>query len=120
MIVKQYAHGLVIQAYYMLGLLVARLRSDGLKAGAQTEKLLDRAREQRYEYYDLARARAVERAYQAQEKAAGIVGVVSGLGGELLGKANETADLVADYVEEETEEWRGLYGTGLARWFDEK
>ena len=120
MIVKQYAHGLIIQAYYILGLLVARLRSKGLKAGAQTEKLLDRAREQRYEYYDLARVRAVERARQAKEKAEGIMGVVTGLGGELVGKANETADLVADYVEEETEEWKSLYGTGLARWFDEK
>lgn len=122
MIVKQHAHGLVIQAYYMLGVLITRLRSDGLKAGAQTEKLLDRAREQRYEYYDLAQARAAERAAQASEKAAGIVGVVTaGLGGEgLLGRANETADLVADYVEDDSEEWRGLYGTGLARWFEEK
>jgi hypothetical protein len=35
-------------------------------------------------------------------------------------RANETAELVADYVEEETEEWRSLYGTGLHKWFDEK
>jgi hypothetical protein len=37
-----------------------------------------------------------------------------------MDRANETAELVGDYVEEETEEWRSLYGTGLAKWFDEK
>jgi Mitochondrial carrier protein len=120
MIVKQYVHRFIIQAYYTLNLVVERLRSKGLKAGTQTEKLLHRAREQRFEYYDLARGRATERAHQAKEKVEGIMGAVTGLGGELVGKANETAELVADYVEEETDEWRSLYGTGLARWFDEK
>jgi Mitochondrial carrier protein len=138
MILKQYVHGIIMHAYYILSLMVARLRSTGLKAGAQTEKLVERAREQRFEYYDLARDRAEEklrmanersveyydlarrRAQEARAKADGIMGVVSGLGGDLVGKANETADLVGDYVEEEAEEWRELYGTGLARWFDEK
>jgi Mitochondrial carrier protein len=120
MIVKQYVHGFIIQAYYMLNQLVGRLRSKGLKAGEQTEKVLERAREQRYEYYDLARSRAGERLREGKEKADGIIGAVAGWGGELVGKANETAELVADYVEEESEEWRTLYGTGLARWFDEK
>ncbi len=120
MIVKQYVHHFIIQAYYILSVVVERLRSKGLKPGAQTEKLLHRAQEQRYEYYDLARGRAVERANQAKQKVEGIVGAVTGLGSGLAGKANETAEMVADYVEEETEEWRSLYGTGLARWFDEK
>jgi len=138
MMLKQYVHGFIIQAYYMSSLIVARLRSKRLKAGAQTEKLVERAREQRFEYYDLARDRAEEkvrtakersveyydlarrRAQEARAKADGIMGVVSGLGSDLVGKANETADLVGDYVEEEAEEWRELYGTGLARWFDEK
>lgn len=120
MIVKQYVHGFIIQSYYILSLMVARLRSKGLKAGAQTEKLLDRAREQRVEYYDLARSRAGERLREAKDKAEGIMGSLTGAGGELVGKANETAEMVADYVEEEAEEWRNLYGTGLARWFEEK
>lgn len=120
MILKQYVHGFIIQAYYISSLIVARLRSKGLKVGAQTEKLLERVREQRVEYYDLARNRAEERVREAKDKADGIIGAVTGLGGELVGKANETAELVADYVEEEAEEWRNLYGTGLARWFDEK
>jgi Mitochondrial carrier protein len=138
MILKQYVHGFIIQAYYMSSLMVARLRSKGLKVGAQTEKLVERAREQRIEYYDLARDRAEEkvrmtkarrveyydlarrRAQEARAKADGMMGVFNGLGSDLVGKANETADLVGDYVEEEAEEWRELYGTGLARWFDEK
>ena len=101
-------------------MVVGRLRSRALKAGAQTEELLERAREQRLEYYDLARNRAEERVREAKDKAEGMIGAVTGLGGELVGNANETAELVADYVEEEAEEWRNLYGTGLARWFDEK
>jgi hypothetical protein len=138
MILKQYVHAFIVQAYYMSSLMLARLRSKGLRAGAQTEKLIERAREQRVEYYDLARDRAEEkvrkakemsveyydlarrRAREARAKADGVMGVVSGLGSDLVGKANETADLVGDYVEEEAEEWRDLYGTGLARWFDEK
>lgn len=120
MILKQYIHGFIIQAYYILSLVVIRLRSKGLKIGAQTEKLLDRAREQRVEYYDLARNRAGERVREAKEKADGMINAVTGFSSGLAEKANETADLVADYVEEEAEEWRTLYGTGLARWFDEK
>jgi len=39
----------------------------------------------------------------------------------VMARANETAEFVAEYVEEEDEEeWRNLYGTGLARWFEEK
>jgi len=120
MIVKQYVHGLIIQAYYILSLVIARLRSNGLKAGRQTQDLLERAREQRVEYYDLAQNRAGQRVREAKDKAEGLMGAVTGLGGDFMGKANETAELVGDYVEEEAEEWRNLYGTGLARWFDEK
>lgn len=122
MILKQYVHGFIIQAYYISSLMVARLRSKGIKVGAQTEKVLERAREQRVEYYDLARSRAGERVREAKERARGTIGAMTGLGeGEgIMGKANETADLVGDYVEEDAEEWRNLYGTGLARWFDEK
>ena len=120
MILKQYVHGFVIQAYFVSSLVVARLQSRGLKAGAQTEKLVERAREQRFEYYDLARNRASERVQEAKRKVDGIVGTVTGLAGGFGGKANETAELVADYVGEEAGEWRNLYGTGLARWFDEK
>lgn len=103
MIVKQYIHGFTIQAYYLLSLIVGRLRSKGLKAGPQTEKLLERAREQRFEYYDLARQRARERVGKAKETAEGITGAVTSLKDGLMGRANETAELVADYVEEESE-----------------
>jgi Mitochondrial carrier protein len=120
MIVKQYVHRFIIQAYYVLSLVAARLRSKELRKGAHAERLLERARDQRFEYYDLARHRAGERFRDAKEKADGIRSAVADLGGQLVGKANETADLVADYVEEETEEWRSLYGTGLAKWSHEK
>jgi hypothetical protein len=100
MIVKQYVHHFIIQAYYFLNILVARLRSKGVKA----------AKAQRYEYYDLARRRAVDRARRVKGTADRAVGAVTDMGAEVIGKANETADLVADYVEEEVGELKNLYG----------
>ena len=126
MIVKQAIHKLIIQAYYIIAIIVSRYRKR-----ANPEALAQNAKQQSYEYYDLAKARAVERVAAAKEQMLeaqkGASGFVNGLTGGVTGvmnnamdRANETAELVADYVEEETEEWRSLYGTGLAKWFDEK
>jgi Mitochondrial carrier protein len=104
MLAKQAIHRFLVQAYYVLSIVVARYKDKG----ANPVKLVERAKEQRVEYYDLAIARASERV--ADAKAA------------LMAKANETAEFVAEYVEEGDEtEWRNLYGsTGLARWLLEK
>ena len=126
MIVKQAIHKLIIQAYYILAIVVSRYRKR-----ADPEALTQNAKQQSYEYYDLARARATERVAAAKEQmqearksasgfVASLAGGVNGAVNSAMDRANETAELVADYVEEETEEWRSLYGTGLAKWFDEK
>jgi hypothetical protein len=115
MIVKQAIHRLIVQASYVLTIVLSRYRSR-----ASPGALAQRARQQSYEYYDLAKG-------QMQEAQKGAIGLVDSLTGGARGamadaveRANETAELVADYVEEETEEWRSLYGTGLHKWFDEK
>jgi Mitochondrial carrier protein len=126
MIVKQAIYKLIVQAYYVLAIIISRYKSR-----ADPEALAQSARQQSYEYYDLARARAAERVAaakeqmrEAQKSASGLMdsvtGGVKGAMDSAMDRANETAELVADYVEEETEEWRSLYGTGLAKWFDEK
>jgi hypothetical protein len=126
MIVKQAVHKLIVQAYYVLAIIISRYRSR-----ADPEALAQSARQRSYEYYDLARARAAERVAaakeqmrEAQKSASGLMdsvtGGVQGAVSSAMDRANETAELVGDYVEEETEEWRSLYGTGLAKWFDEK
>jgi hypothetical protein len=126
MIVKQAIYKLMVQAYYVLAIILSRYKSR-----ADPRALAQSARQQSYEYYDLARARATERVAAAKEqmreaqKSASelvdsVTGGVKGAMDSAMDRANETAELVADYVEEETEEWRSLYGTGLARWFDEK
>jgi hypothetical protein len=126
MIVKQAIHKLIVQAYYILTIIISRY-----KRRTDPEALAQSAKQQSYEYYDLAKARAVERVTaakeQMQEAQKGASGFVDSLTGGVRGamtsamdRANETAELVADYVEEETEEWRSLYGTGLHKWFDEK
>ena len=110
MIVKQAVHRLVIQTYWLLSRLVRRLlrRRGGLPDGW---------RDRGYEYFDLARRRAGDRAAEKLEEAQRVMQEsVQGV----LDKANETAELVADYVEEEAVEWRSLYGLGLSRWFEEK
>lgn len=79
------------------------------KKRASPAKLIERAQQRGYEYYDLGFKRVAERMEEAQK--------------QVKGKANETAEFVAEYVQEEDgAEWRNLYGTGLdlARWLTDK
>ena len=115
MIVKQAIHRTMIQLYYILRIVLSKFRRR-----ASTEQLLQRSKEQGYEYYDLARTRAIERVVEAQGQIKRVSEVVGEGARAVFDRANETAELVGDYVEEEGGEWRDLYGTGLARWFDEK
>ena len=126
MLVKQAIHRLIVQAYYIFSIIISRYRGR-----ASLEGLAQGAKQQSYEYYDLAKTRALERVAAAKEELAeaqngaarfvdSVKGGMRGAVDSVMDRANETAELVADYVEEETEEWRSLYGTGLAKWFDEK
>lgn len=122
MIVKQAIHKLMIQAYYVISIVMSKYTRR-----ATPEDLAQSAKQQSFEYYDLAKTRAMERVTTAKERLQeiqrGASGMVDGLTGSAKGamdRANETAELVGDYVEDEADEWRGLYGTGLAKWFDEK
>ena len=66
------------------------------------KRLKERAREN-VEYYNLGMARAAE----------AIESMVDGA----KKNANATAEFVGEYVEEDSEQWRELYGTtGLAKW----
>jgi hypothetical protein len=99
MLVKQIVQRLLVKAYYMASIVLGRYKK---KAGSK--RLSERARSS-VEYYNLAMARAGQKIEDA--------------GNAVKVKANETAELVGDYVEEEAGEWRELYGTmGLARWLN--
>ena len=101
MIVKQALHRFVIQIYYILSLFVQRY-----KKRANPAKLIERAQQRGYEYYDLGFKRVAEKMEETQK--------------QVKTKANETAEFVAEYIQEEDGEWRDLYGTGLARWLTDK
>ena len=115
MFVKQAIHRMMIQLYYILRIVLSKFRRR-----AKVEQLLQRSREQGFEYYDLARTRAIERVVETQGQIKRASEVVGEGAKAMFDRANETAELVGDYVEEEADEWRDLYGTGLAKWFDEK
>lgn len=101
MIVKQAVHRLVIQTYYMLSLLVQRYKNR-----ANPASLIERAQQRGYEYYDLGFKRVAEKMEETQR--------------QVKEKANETAEFVAEYVQEDDGQWRDLYGTGLAKWLTDK
>lgn len=102
MLIKQAIHRLVIQTYYILSLVVSRY-----KGKVSPMSLAERAKQRSVEYYDLAIVRAGERVEEAKAK--------------VLAKAYETAEFVGEYIEEDSEDWKDLYGTtGLARWLTDK
>ena len=119
MLVKQAIHRFVVRLYFALSIVRRKYQQ---KSSALN--LAENARQRSVEYYDLARARAEEKLFPVAKMASkggsealeGFTNMQKSIGE----KANETAELVAEYVEEEGEQWRDLYGTGLAKWFDEK
>lgn len=104
MLVKQSTHRVIIKLYYLLSSLSALVSHR-----PNVRELLERADAQRVEYFDLARERAKETTAVAGVGFSQVGEVARGA----VGRANETAELVADYVEEEAEEWRSLYARGL-------
>lgn len=104
MLVKQSTHRVIIRLYYLISSL-STLISKRPNVGA----LMRRGDVQRVEYFDLARERVKDSAAVA---GAGLHRVKA-TAVDVMGRANETAEMVADYVEEEAEEWRTLYTKGL-------
>lgn len=99
MLVKQVIQRFLVRAYYISSIIIGRY-----KRKASAKRLSQRAKAS-VEYYNLAMARASEKLDAATQT--------------VKEKANETAEFVGEYVEEESGEWRELYGvTGLAKWLD--
>ncbi|KIX03711.1 uncharacterized protein Z518_07264 [Rhinocladiella mackenziei CBS 650.93] len=99
MLVKQAIQRFLVKAYYITSIILGRYQR------RSTAKRLAQKAKSSVEYYSLAMARASEKIEEASHA--------------VKQKANETAEFVGEYVEEEAGEWRELYGTtGLARWLD--
>ncbi|EXJ53913.1 hypothetical protein A1O7_09249 [Cladophialophora yegresii CBS 114405] len=104
MLVKQFIQRLLVRAYYLLSIILGRYKR---RRNAAAKRLSDKAKAS-VEYYNLAMARAGQKIEEA--------------GASVRRKANETAEFVGEYVQEDEElgeKWKELYGTvGLSRWFD--
>lgn len=104
MAVKQGIQRLLVKLWYVSGIVFGRYRRK-----LSGKRLKVRAREN-VEYYNLGMARAAE----------AIESVAMGA----KERARETAEFVGEYVEDDSEQWRELYGlgltlngtTGLAKW----
>jgi len=112
MLTKDIVHSAIVHSYYTLLVLLRRYPSP--------EALLQRAREQAEEYADAARegvqdfsGYVKERASEAVEKGSFQSGTSNSLSS--VRDTNELAEMVAEYVEDEAEEWRSLY-----HWFWER
>ena len=121
MIVKQIVHRFIIKSYYILLIMMRKYPTP--------EQLMQQANQQASEYADVAKQNAVDTATQikdhvvdtarqAKDSASSVVEQSKSGASNLWSSANETAELVGDYVEEEAEEWRSLYSSH-GHWDDE-
>ena len=122
MILKELVHKFIIKAYYLLLIVMRRYPSP--------EELMQRAQEQASEYASVAKDNAIDTATevkdnvlsataQAKNNASSVLEKSKVGTNKLWDRANETAELVHDYVEEEAEEWRSLYSSSVWPWDDE-
>ncbi|KIW14883.1 hypothetical protein PV08_07668 [Exophiala spinifera] len=101
MLVKQSIQRLLVRVYYVMSIVAGRYQR---KAHRGANRLSAKAKEG-VEYYNLAMARASQKLEETKAV--------------IQQRANETAEFVAEYVEEDDGQWRDLYGTvGLAKWLD--
>lgn len=104
MSVKQFVSKLISQISYTLTVILARYST---KAARRASRLAERAKDQSVEYYELSIKRVNEKAQEAAEAA--------------KGKANELAEFVHEYVDDEDMGWKDLYGTtGIAQWLEDR
>ena len=102
MLAKQAIHRFVVRLYYVLAVLVSRY-----KGKTNPVSLAERAKNRSVEYYDLAIARAGDRVEEGKKM--------------VMGRATDMADFVGEYIPEEGEEWKDLYGTiGLSKWLESR
>jgi len=99
MLVKQIIQHFLVKAYYLLSIVLGRY-----KRRSREQRLAEKAKSS-VEYYNLAMARASQRMEDAKNA--------------VKERANETAEFVAEYVEEETGDWRDHYNTiDLGKWLE--
>ncbi|RMZ77178.1 hypothetical protein DV738_g4473, partial [Chaetothyriales sp. CBS 135597] len=99
LLAKQGIQTAAAQLYSVFSIVMGRYRSE-----VDAQRLRERAREN-MEYYNLGREQAADkidvRIYTTMQS-----------------RAHETAEFIGEYVEEDSEDWKELYGTtGLDRWF---
>ncbi|KAL1964428.1 hypothetical protein VTN77DRAFT_6986 [Rasamsonia byssochlamydoides] len=110
MLTKDAVHSAIVQFYYALLVILRRYPTP--------EELLQRAHEQAEEYADVARegAKDLEGTVAVKVPSSVAVIVTSNAPSSYAPEdTNELAEMVAEYVEDEAEEWRSLY-----RWFWER
>lgn len=105
MFVKQGIARFLSKLSYTLSFILSRYTA---KATREASRLAERARDSSVGYYDLSIKRVNEKVQVATDVA--------------RSKANEVAEFVGEYVEENgPDDWKDLYGAvGLARWLDER
>lgn len=105
MSVKQFIAKLIARISYTLSIVFSRYTR---RASRQASRLAERARDTSVGYYDLSIKRVNDRVQEATNAA--------------KAKANEVAEFVSEYIDEEgSENWQDLYGTtGLAKWLDHR
>jgi hypothetical protein len=113
MLTKDVVHSAIVQSYYTLLVLLRQYPSP--------EELLHRAREQAEEYADAAREGVQDLSESIKERAGEAVEKFTSVSSDAsdslpsVDDTNELAEMVAEYVEDEAEEWRSLY-----HWFWER
>lgn len=101
MLAKDAVYASIVKLYYLLLIVLRRYPS--------SDELLHLAREQAEEYTEVAREGARDLAERTDEALNGHSGAVSVDMTSSSGDFNETAELVGDYVEDETAEWKSFY-----------
>ena len=101
MVIKQAIQRLLIKLWYFTGIVLRRYRRK------LSGKNMKRRAQENVEYYNLGMARAADK----------IEGAVQQAQQSVRQRAYETAEFVGDYVSEDSETWKDLYGpVGLSKW----
>lgn len=122
MIIKDIVHRSIVKSYYIMLILMRKYPTP--------EELMQQARVQASEYADVAKQNAldtatqvkdsaVDTATQVKDNASSVLEKGRATASDLWNSADETAEFVGEYVEEESEEWRKLYTSHWHFWDDD-
>lgn len=104
MLVKQFISRIISRIYYISTIVFSRYTRE---TSRRASRLAERAKDTSVGYYDLSIKRVNEKMQEAADAA--------------LVKANEVAEFVHEYVDEDDSDWKELYGTtGLSKWLDQR